>query len=168
MSVRFHGIDTGYISFHANGAFHLAFYWSNRLLCFETGDEAAKKPDSVSSTLGRENVSLILSKFIPTDQYIYTRGECVVILAIWKISEASVAIKGGAKTPGFVLSRHSQMLAQGNMDVSVLALAALGPSALTELTPCLAGNHPEPSSYPSSRNHRLNPGSAFTSGLPSN
>lgn len=68
VSVRFHGIDTGYVSFHANGAFHLAFYWSNRLLCSETGDEAAKKLDSVSSTLGRENVSLILSKSILTDQ----------------------------------------------------------------------------------------------------
>lgn len=59
---------TGYISFQANGAFHLAFYWSNYLLCFETGNEAAKKLDSMSSILGRQNVSLILSKLILTDQ----------------------------------------------------------------------------------------------------
>lgn len=47
----------------------LAFYWAS-LLCNDAGyvSVAAKKLDAMPSILGRENISLVLSKLILTGQ----------------------------------------------------------------------------------------------------
>lgn len=90
-----------------------------------------------------------------------------MIWTIWRFSEASVAIKGELRHLAPQSSDTAQIPVQGKGGMSILLPPNSGLSVLQCSWSWLAESHLEPSLYPSFRNHRLKPGSVFTSGQPS-